>query len=172
MKKAAIFKRLRRSGAIVPAAPGIRRLWHRGPGKNVLLTHKGQALHHPVDLGAFHVMLGLAVFADGLLNLSNGTHSSVLSWQVVGLRVTAFLFWLEIEDMPLDNVGIPLNFDLLAALGVQGLPVAVLGEKQANLIAGATVGGTGLTNCKLDHPAGLILESLHSQNVMSFQLTG
>ena len=44
--------------------------------------------------------------------------------------MTAFLFRLEIEDMPLDNVGIPLNFDLLAALGVQGLPVAVLGENR------------------------------------------
>ena len=91
---------------------------------------------------------------------------------MVGLRVTAFLFWLEIEDMPLDNVGIPLNFDLLAVLGVQGLPVAVLGEKQANLIAGVAVGGMGLTNRKLDHPAGTVLKTLHSQNVVSFQLAG
>ena len=86
MKKPQSFKRLRRSGAIFPAAPGIRRLWHRGPGKNVSLTHKGQALHHPVDLGAFHVMLGLAVFTDGLLNLSNGhiIHSFLGRWQVYG----------------------------------------------------------------------------------------
>ena len=117
-------------------------------------------------------MLGLAVFTDGLLNLSNGTHNSFLSWQMAGLRVTAFLFRFEIEDMALYNVGIPLDFDLLAALGVQGLPVAILGEKQANLIAGAAVGGTGLANHELHHPAGAVLEPLHSQNVMSFQLTG
>ena len=46
----------------------------------------------------------------------NGTHSSFLSWQMVGLRVTAFLFWLEIEDMPLDNVGMALDFDVPALL--------------------------------------------------------
>ena len=63
---------------------------------------------------------------------------------MAGLRVTAFLFRFEIEDMALYNVGIPLDFDLLVALGVQGLPVAILGEKQANLIAGAAVGGAGL----------------------------
>ena len=63
---------------------------------------------------------------------------------MAGLRVTAFLFRFEIEDMALYNVGIPLDFDLLAALGVQGLPVAILGEKQANLIAGAAIGVRGL----------------------------
>ena len=80
MKKAAIQNELRRSGAVFSITPGIRRLRHRGPGKNVLRGAEGQALHHLVDLGAFHVMLGLAVFADGLLNLSNGTHNSFLSW--------------------------------------------------------------------------------------------
>ena len=91
---------------------------------------------------------------------------------MAGLRATAFLFRFEIEDMALYNVGIPLDLDLLAALGVQGLPVAILGEKQANLIAGAAIGGTGLADRKLDHPSGAVLKSLHSQNVMSFQLTG
>ena len=65
---------------------------------------------------------------------------------MAGLRATAFLFRFEIEDMALYNVGIPLDLDLLAALGVQGLPVAILGEKQANLIAGAAVGGAGLAD--------------------------
>ena len=86
--------------------------------------------------------------------------------------MTAVLFRLEVEDMPLDNVGIPLDFDLLATLGVQGLPVAVLGEKQAHLVAGAAVRGAGLADRKLHHPAGAVLKSLHSQNVMSFQLAG
>ena len=80
MKKAAIFKRLRRSGAVFPAVRRIRRLRHKGPGKDVLHGAKGQPLHHPVNLDTFHVMLGLAMFADGLLNLSNGTHNSFLSW--------------------------------------------------------------------------------------------
>ena len=117
-------------------------------------------------------MLGLAVFADGFFNVSNGTHSSVLSWQAVGLRVAALFLRLEVDDVPLDNVGMALNFDLLAALGVQGLPVAVLGEKQAHLVAGAAVRGAGLADRKLHHPAGAVLKSLHSQNVMSFQLAG
>ena len=33
---------------------------------------------------------------------------------MAGLQVTAFLFRFEIEDMALYNVGIPLDFDLLA----------------------------------------------------------
>ena len=117
-------------------------------------------------------MLGLAVFADGFFNVSNGTHNSFLSWQMAGLRVAALFLRLEVDDVPLDNVGMALNFDLLAALGVQGLPVAVLGEKQAHLVAGAAVGGAGLADRKLHHPAGAVLKPLHSQNVMSFQLAG
>ena len=96
--------------------PGIRRLRHRGPGKNILRGAEGQALHHLVDLGAFHVMLGLAVFADGFFNVSNGTHSSVLSWQAVGLRVAALFLRLEVDDVPLDNVGMALDFDVPALL--------------------------------------------------------
>ena len=88
------------------------------------------------------------------------------------MRYLSVMSKFEIEDMALYNVGIPLDFDLLAALGVQGLPVAILGEKQANLIAGAAVGGTGLADRKFNHPSGAVLKSLHSQNVMSFQLTG
>ena len=68
--------------------------------------------------------------------------------------MTAFLFRFEIEDMALYNVGIPLDFDLLAALGVQGLPVAILGEKQANLIAGAAVGGYGACGPQIQSSIG------------------
>ena len=50
---------------------------------------------------------------------------------MAGLRVTAFLSRFEIEDMALYNVGIPLDFDLLAALGVQGLPVTALETTKA-----------------------------------------
>ena len=63
---------------------------------------------------------------------------------MAGLRVAALFLRLEVDDVPLDNVGMALNFDLLAALGVQDLPVAVLGEKQAHLVAGAAVGVRGL----------------------------
>ena len=58
--------------------------------------------------------------------------------------MAALFLRLEVDDVPLDNVGMALNFDLLAALGVQGLPVAVLREKQAHLVAGAAVGVRGL----------------------------
>ena len=61
-------------------------------------------------------MLGLAVFADGFFNVSNGTHSSFLSWQAVGLRVAALFLRLEVDDVPLDNVGMALDFDFPALL--------------------------------------------------------
>ena len=61
-------------------------------------------------------MLGLAMFADGFFNVSNGTHNSFLSWQVVGLRVAALFLRLEVYDVPLDNVGMALDFDVPALL--------------------------------------------------------
>ena len=41
-------------------------------------------------------------------------------------------------------------------------------EKQPHLITGAAVGGTGMLNTKLKHPAGVILKTLNGENVMSF----
>ena len=81
------------------------------------------------------------------------------------------LFRLEIEDMPLDHAGVPLDFDLPALLAEQGGLIAVLGEKQPHLVAGAAV-GAGAQDGKLDHPAGIVPKPLHGKNVVSFQLTG
>ena len=39
-----------------------------------------------------------------------------LSWQVVGLRVAALFLRLEVDDVPLDNVGMALDFDVPALL--------------------------------------------------------
>ncbi|EDM98351.1 hypothetical protein BACCAP_03786 [Pseudoflavonifractor capillosus ATCC 29799] len=90
---------------------------------------------------------------------------------IVGLQVAAVLAWFEIEDMTLDHMGIPLNFDFPAFLtGESGL-IFVLREKQPCFIAGAAIGAR-TQDGKLDHPAGVILKTLHGENVVSFQLAG
>ena len=92
---------------------------------------------------------------------------SFLSSHGVCLRVT-FLFRLKIEDMPLDYTGVPLDFDFPALLAGKGGLIPALCEKQPHLITGAAVGGTGMLNTKLKHPAGIILKTLNGENVMSF----
>ena len=89
---------------------------------------------------------------------------------VAGLRVAA-LIRLEVEDMALDHTGIPLNFDFPALLAYEGGLIPVLCKKQPHFIAGAAV-GTGTQNGKLDHPASVVLKTLHGENIVSFQLTG
>ena len=81
-------------------------------------------------------------------------------------------FRFEIEDMPLDNVGVPLNLDFPALLAQKSGLIAILSQKQPHLIAGAAIGGAGRADEKLDHPSGLIPKSLYGENVMSFQLPG
>ena len=90
---------------------------------------------------------------------------------MMGLRVVAALVWFEVENMALDHTGIPLDFDFPALLAVKGGLIPVLREKQPHFITGAAV-GAGALNGKLDHPAGVILKTLHGENVVSFQLTG
>ena len=68
-------------------------------------------------------------------------------------------------------MGALFDFDLPALLAEQGGLIAVLGEKQAHLIAGAAV-GTGTQDGKLNHPAGIVPKPLHGKNVVPFQLTG
>ena len=80
-------------------------------------------------------------------------------------------FRLEVEDMALDYMGIPLDFDFPALLTQESGLIPVLCEKQPHFIAGTTV-GAGTLNGKLDHPAGVILKTLHGENIVSFQLTG
>ena len=90
---------------------------------------------------------------------------------MMGLRVAAALVRFEVENMALDHTGIPLDFDFPALLAMKSGLIPVLGEKQPHFISGAAV-GTGTQDGKLDHPAGVVLETLHGENVVSFQLTG
>ena len=50
--------------------------------------------------------------------------------------MTAVFFRFEAEDMPLDNVGVPLNLDFPALLAQKSGLIAILSQKQAHLIAG------------------------------------
>ena len=133
---------------------------------------KREGLQNPVNVGGFHVILGLAVFPDGILDALDSTHIHSFPFVVMmGLRVAAALVRLEVEDMALDHTGIPLDFDFPALLAYEGGLIPVLREKQPHIIAGATV-GAGTLNGKLDHPSGIILKTLYGQDIVSFQLTG
>lgn len=69
--------------------------------------------------------------------------------------------------MALDNMGISLDADFLAALALQCFLEVCFTQKQAHFITGTAVGISPLADNKLDHPAGAVLEPLHSQNVMA-----
>ena len=69
--------------------------------------------------------------------------------------------------MPLNDAGIPFDFDVPAFLAGENGLVAVLVQKQARFIAGCAVGGAGPQDGKLHHPAGLILKPFHSQYVVA-----
>jgi hypothetical protein len=125
-----------------------------------------------VNLGGFHVTLGLTVFSDGIFNALDGTHIHSFPFVVMmSLRVAAALIRFEVENMALDHTGIPLDFDFPALLTQESGLIPVLCEKQPHFITGAAV-RTGTLNGKLDHPAGVILKTLYGKNVVPFQLTG
>ena len=85
--------------------------------------------------------------------------------------MAAALVRLKIEDMSLDDTGVTLDFDFPALLAQEGGLIAVLRKKQPHFITGTAV-GAGTQDRKLNHPAGVILKTLHGKNVVSFQLTG
>ena len=85
--------------------------------------------------------------------------------------MAAALVRFKIEDMALEDTGVPLDFDFPMLLALQGSLIPVLGQKQPHFITGTAV-GTGTQDGKLDPPAGVILKTLHGKNVVSFQLTG
>ena len=144
----------------------LRRLTERR-----IMLRKREGLQNLVNVGRFHIMLGLTVFPDGIFDALDSTHIHSFPFVVMmGLRVAA-LVRLEVEDMALNDTGIPLDFDFPALLAVKSGLIPVLREKQPHFIAGAAV-GTGTLNRKLDHPAGVVLKTLHGENVVSFQLTG
>ena len=144
----------------------LRRLTERR-----IMLRKREGLQNLVNVGRFHIMLGLTVFPDGIFDALDSTHIHSFPFVVMmGLRVAA-LVRLEVEDMALNDTGIPLDFDLPALLAMKSGLKPVLREKQPHYIAGAAV-GTGTLNRKLDHPASVVLKTLHGENVVSFQLTG
>ena len=135
------------------------------------MLRKREGLQNPINLGGVHVILGLTAFPDSIFDALDSTHIHSFPFVVMmGLRVTA-LARLKVDDMALDHMSIPLDFDFPALLAEKGGLIPVLREKQPHFIAGAAV-GTGTLNGKLDHPAGVILKTLHGENIVSFQLTG
>ena len=173
MKKATIFRKKTVASAVFVVLPGpvgtlmLRRLTERR-----IMLRKREGLQNLVNVGGFHIMLGLTVFPDGIFDALDSTHIHSFPFVVMmGLRVATALVRLEVEDMALNDTGIPLNFDFPALLAVKSGLIPVLREKQPHFIAGAAV-GTGTLNRKLDHPAGVVLKTLHGENVVSFQLTG
>ena len=136
------------------------------------MLRKREGLQNPVNVGGFHIILGLTIFPDGIFDALDSTHIHSFPFVVMmNLRVAAALVRFEVENMALNDTGIPLDFDFPALLAVKGGLIPVLREKQPHFIAGVAV-GTGTLNGKLDHPAGVILKTLYGQNIVSFQLTG
>jgi len=136
------------------------------------MLRKREGLQNPVNVGGFHIILGLATFPDGIFDALDSTHIHSFPFVVVaGLRVAAALVRFEVEHMALDHTGIPLDFDFPALLAYEGGLIPVLRKKQPYIIAGAAE-GAGTQDGKLDHPSGAVLETLHGENVVSFQLTG
>ena len=80
------------------------------------MLRKREGLQNPVNVGGFHIILGLATFPDGIFDALDSTHIHSFPFVVVaGLRVAA-LARLEVEDMALDDTGIPPDFNFPAFL--------------------------------------------------------
>ena len=80
------------------------------------------------------------------------------------------MFFPVVQDMALDDVGSSLDADFSAVLALQSQLIVCLVQKQAHFITGAAVGIALFQDNKLNHPARTVLKSLHSQNIMAFQL--
>ena len=94
------------------------------------MLRKREGLQNPVNVGGFHIILGLATFPDGIFDALDSTHIHSFPFVVMmGLRVAASLARLEIEDMTLDHMSIPLDFDFPAFLTGEGGLIFVLREK-------------------------------------------
>ena len=78
-------------------------------------------------------MLGLTVFPDGIFDALDSTHIHSFPFILTGLRVTAALVRFEVEDMALNNTGIPLDFDFPALLAVKGINVNIILYKNDHL---------------------------------------
>ena len=104
------------------------------------MLRKREGLQNPVNVSGFHIILGLTTFPDGIFDALDSTHIHSFPFVVMmGLRVAAALVRFEVEDMALNDTGIPLDFDFPALLAVKGGLIPVLREKQPHFIAGAAV---------------------------------
>ena len=136
------------------------------------MLRKREGLENSVNVGGFHIVLGLITLSNSILDALDRTHIHSFPFAVVaGLRVAMVLVRLEDEDMALNHAGVPFDFDFPALLDQESGLIPVLRKKQPHFITGAAV-GTGTQDGKLDHPTGVILKTLHGKNVVSFQLTG
>ena len=77
------------------------------------------------------------------------------------------LFWLKIDDMALNNMGIPFDLDFVFFLGGKGFLVSLIVKKQADSVTGPAIGVVCGQRDVLDHPAGGIGKSLDSEDVVA-----
>ena len=119
------------------------------------MLRKREGLQNPVNVGGFHIILGLATFPDGIFDALDSTHIHSFPFVVImSLRVAAALVRFEVEHMALDHTGIPLDFDFPALLVLESILIAVLCKKQTHFITSAPVSTTRMENNKLNHPSG------------------
>ena len=84
MKKAAIQNELRRSAAVGPLSPAIRRLGQWRRVEQAFLLEKRKVINNLVNFNRLHIVLGLAALPDGILDAFYCTHiHSFLSWAFV-----------------------------------------------------------------------------------------
>ena len=101
------------------------------------MLRKREGLQNPVNVGGFHIILGLATFPDGIFDALDSTHIHSFPFVVImSLRVAAALVRFEVENMALDHTGIPLDFDFPTLLAYEGGLIPVLRKKQPHIIAG------------------------------------
>lgn len=82
-----------------------------------------------VNFDEVHIILRLAVFADGIFDALDSTHIHSFPFVIIKLRVTMALVRFEVDDMSLNYMGIPLDFDFPAFLAHKGGLIPVLSEK-------------------------------------------
>ena len=69
-----------------------------------LMLRKREGLQNPVNVGGFHIILGLATFPDGIFDALDSTHIHSFPFVVImSLRVAAALVRFEVEHMALDH---------------------------------------------------------------------
>jgi hypothetical protein len=127
--------------------------------------------HHGIITGPFNTKNGHRPHSFRLLDIKKPQSQIKELWRsTFSIFSCAFLSRLKVEDVSLNNTGIPLDFDFPALLVLESILIAVLCKKQTHFITSAPVSTTRMENNKLNHPSGAVLKAFHGKNVMSFQL--